>query len=104
MIEDESKGRDARYTEHRELIHSCLGLAGEAGEVVDLIKKSVSYGTPIYTGHLLEECGDTLHYLARILDYWGFTLEDAKKHNLDKLHKRFPNGYSNKDAIERNDK
>ena len=99
----ESMIRTANYVKERELIHAALGLAGEAGEVVDLIKKSVNYNTPLLEFDLLNECGDTLHYLTRILSLNGFTLQDAVDANLTKLSARFPTGYSNTAAIERKD-
>lgn len=103
MRPDEDLARDQRYLENRELIHACMGLSGESGELVDLIKKSVNYGKPLDTDKLLNEAGDVVHYLARILDAHGFTLEDAKAANLDKLEARFPQGYTDKAAIDRKD-
>ncbi len=106
MDPKEDAMRSSRYLEERELIHACLGLAGETGELIDLIKKSVNYGSPLSPldkGKLLNEAGDVIHYLARILSQNGFTLEDAKAANLAKLSKRYPNGYSNKAAITKRD-
>jgi NTP pyrophosphatase (non-canonical NTP hydrolase) len=103
MRPDEDLARDERYLDNRELIHACLGLSGETGELVDLVKKTVNYGKELDTAKLLNEAGDVIHYLARILDSFGFTLEDAKAANLNKLQSRFPHGYTDKAAIERKD-
>lgn len=103
MRPDEDLARDQRYLENRELIHACMGLSGETGELVDLVKKSVNYGKPLDIEKLLNEAGDVIHYLARILDSYDFTLEHAKAANLDKLAARFPQGYTDKAAIERKD-
>jgi NTP pyrophosphatase (non-canonical NTP hydrolase) len=103
MRPDEDMARDERYLANRELIHACMGLAGETGELVDLVKKSVNYGKPLDLDKLLNEAGDVIHYLARILDAHGLTLENAKAANLDKLAARFPQGYTDQAAIERKD-
>ena len=95
--------RSRRYVENRELIHAAMGLAGESGEVLDLIKKSVNYGSPLNDDKFLEECGDTVHYLARVLEQRGFTIADAQTANLKKLALRFPEGYSDTAAIDRKD-
>jgi NTP pyrophosphatase (non-canonical NTP hydrolase) len=82
-----------------EMIEAALGLAGEAGETVDIIKKHVFYRKDIVKNDLKLELGDTLHYLARLADIFGWTLEELMDANEDKLDARYPNGYSNKDAI-----
>jgi NTP pyrophosphatase (non-canonical NTP hydrolase) len=74
-----------------------LGLAGEAGEVVDLMKKVLCHNHPMdeqATAKLLSELGDTLWYLARIADRAGFRLEDVATVNIEKLKKRYPEGFS----------
>lgn len=103
LTPEEAGLRRQQYETHQELIHASMGLCGESGEVMDMIKKSVNYSRPLDKSQLLEECGDVLHYLARVLDLNGLSLEDAKAHNISKLQKRFPNGYSNHAAISRED-
>ena len=103
LSNEESDQRNQSYLENRELIHATMGLCGEAGEVMDLVKKSVNYSKPLDREKLLEECGDTLHYLARVLTEAGSSLEEAIEHNLKKLSKRFPQGYSHEAAINRQD-
>ena len=71
-----------------------LGLAGETGELVDLIKKELFHGkAPDRVGVLLE-AGDVLWYLIRTLRRYGWTLEEALAANIQKLAKRYPDGYS----------
>jgi len=86
------------------LVHAAMGIAGEAGEVADAVKKHWVYGKPLDTENVLEECGDILFYVAACLDLCGFTLDDAMTHNMEKLKKRYPEGYTDAAAIERADK
>lgn len=94
-----NKDRKERFKYNTELIHACLGLSGETGEVIDIIKKHVAYGKHIDIEQLKQELGDCLHYLARIIDIAGFDMAEIEKINIEKLNKRYPKGYTNKDAI-----
>lgn len=79
------------------LSHCALGLAGEAGEVADLVKKAQYTGAkPINPGQLLLELGDVLWYLTAIADQFGFTLEEVMEANIAKLELRHKErgGYS----------
>lgn len=76
------------------LFNGVLGLAGEAGECADLVKKYYYQDNrPII--HLLEdELGDVLWYVAETAAALGMTLEDIAQHNVDKLRRRYPEGFS----------
>lgn len=82
-----------------EQLEAALGLAGEVGEVVDLIKKNVFYGQQIDQRKLLNELGDALHYLTRLAHLNHFSMSVVMEANVEKLRKRFPTGYSNEAAI-----
>lgn len=71
-----------------------LGLAGEAGEVADIIKKHLAGAKQLDPIHLKEELGDVLWYIAEACDCFGFSLEEVAKGNIEKLAKRHPNGFS----------
>lgn len=87
------------------LAHMALLITSEAGELADAIKKHTIYGKSLDLENVLEEAGDILFSLVGILDSLGFTLEDAKTHNVKKLSARYPSGgYSDKAAVERADK
>jgi NTP pyrophosphatase (non-canonical NTP hydrolase) len=80
-----------------------LGLGGETGEVLDLVKKLHFHGGvdrkgPITPQRLLNECGDVLWYLTTFLNFYSFTLEDCMKENVRKLQARHPNGFTNETA------
>ena len=81
-----------------------MGISGEAGELVDAVKKHWVYGKPLDTENVLEECGDVLFYVAALLNECGFSLMDAMEYNEAKLAKRYPDGWSEQAAIERKDK
>jgi NTP pyrophosphatase (non-canonical NTP hydrolase) len=78
-----------------------LGLAGESGEVNDAIKKWLFAGHGLDAPHLLEEMGDVLWYMALICSAFGWTLDDAIKMNIEKLHKRYPNGFESERSVNR---
>lgn len=70
-----------------------LGLAGEGGEVADILKKHVFHGKALDTAHLFEEVGDVLWYLDRLCWLMGWTLEEVMQANVAKLRKRYPGGF-----------
>jgi NTP pyrophosphatase (non-canonical NTP hydrolase) len=72
---------------------SIMGLAGEAGEVVDLCKKHLYHDKPLDHSKLTLELGDALFYLTDIARQYGISLDDVMAANVDKLTKRFPQGH-----------
>lgn len=74
--------------------HVALGLAGEAGEVADLVKKSQYEGNRLDLEKLEEELGDVLWYLQCMCNYLGLTIEQLAKLNIQKLAARRPNDYT----------
>jgi NTP pyrophosphatase (non-canonical NTP hydrolase) len=80
-----------------------MGLSGESGEVVDLIKKEVHHGHPAHPLGVKEELGDLMHYVAGVATMYGLSLEGICEENIIKLKKRFPNGFNTQDSIKRVD-
>lgn len=78
-----------------------MGLAGETGEIVDLLKKHIHHGHELDREKVKAELGDVLHYVSGLTSMLGFTLEDVATANITKLQKRYPNGFSEKDSINR---
>lgn len=84
---------------------SGLGIAGEAGEVADMIKKE------IYHGHgpnpdpskMPKELGDVLWYVADLATSYGYTLEEVARMNVAKLQARYPAGFTTADSLARRD-
>lgn len=85
------------------LANYALGLAGESGECVDNIKKYVYHGHELSVEEIKKELGDVLHYVAGVATMVGLELEDIAAGNIDKLLKRFPNGFTVEDSINRID-
>lgn len=80
--------------EHVMISWNALGLAGEAGEVVDLIKKGIYHQQGIDRDKVKKELGDVLWYLSALCKQFDFTLEEVMETNIEKLKARFPDGYS----------
>lgn len=86
------------------LVHMALGVAGEAGELVDAIKRHAIYGKLLDIGNVIEELGDLEFYMSNIRQSLGLTRELILETNIAKLQKRYSNKYSNEAAIARADK
>ena len=93
-------------TEHQmSLLHSAVGISGEAGEVEDAIKKHVVYQKPLDVENVKEELGDLLFYMSNLMQSVGLSFKDVLQHNIDKLTIRYSSGkYSNEQAQQRADK
>lgn len=102
--EDQRAEREERFGKGASIIHAALGIAGEAGEVVDLVKKSYAYGRPLDAMKVCEELGDLLHYMTRLADQLGLGMNVIREQNVAKLKKRFGDTYSDEKAIARKDK
>ena len=76
------------------IVWNAIGLAGEAGEVVDNIKKAIFHQHGLNQTQLMKEIGDVMWYVAGLCTKLGFSLEDVMQQNIDKLIERYPNGYS----------
>ncbi len=87
------------------IIHAVMGISGEAGELLDAIKKHVVYKKPLDRINVIEELGDIEFYLEALRQGLDISREETLRTNINKLLKRYPSGnYSNLDAIERKDK
>ena len=80
---------------------SLFGLAGEVGELCDHYKKYMHQGHDIDYDHMAEEAGDVMWYLAEIADALGMPLEDIAQRNIEKLRKRYPEGFDPDRSINR---
>lgn len=91
--------------EQANLWHMATGVSGEAGELLDAIKKHVIYQKPLDVENVKEELGDMLFYMSNLMQSVGLSFEEVLQHNVDKLSVRYSSGsYSNKQAQERADK
>ena len=81
----------------KEISNWGLGIAGEAGDVASCIKKTYFHNND-QTDGIRQNLGDTMWYMAMICNFYGWKLEDIMAENIDKLKKRFPEGFTEKDA------
>ena len=87
------------------LIHMLMGICGEAGELLDDIKKSVIYQKPLDRENVIEELGDLEFYMEGLRQGCEITREETVAHNISKLGKRYASlSYSDQAAQARADK
>ncbi len=85
------------------LINSVMGLCGESGEAVDLVKKHLFHGHELDREALIKELGDVAWYLAEASAALGISLDEILERNIEKLRKRYPEGFSSEKSINRED-
>ena len=83
------------------LINSVMGLCGESGEAIDIVKKWMAHGHELDKEHLAKELGDIAWYLAETAWALDIPLEEILQGNIDKLKRRFPEGFSTERSISR---
>lgn len=83
------------------LINSVMGLCGESGEAIDIVKKWLMQGHELDKEHLIKELGDVAWYLAEAATALDVPLETILCGNLDKLQKRYPNGFDTQASVQR---
>lgn len=83
------------------LLHGLMGLNGESGEALDLLKKHMFQGHYLDKVHMAKELGDIAWYLAVSADAIGYTLEDIFEMNVAKLRDRYPNGFEVEKSVNR---
>lgn len=83
------------------LINGVMGLCGESGEAIDIVKKWLAQGHELDKEHLAKELGDIAWYLAETAYALGISLESILQGNIDKLRKRFPEGFDTARSVER---
>jgi NTP pyrophosphatase (non-canonical NTP hydrolase) len=83
------------------LLNCALGVCGESGEVADLIKKASFMGHPLEERILRGELGDLMWYIVLLCDTLGLSMEDVIADNVEKLRKRYPDGFSAERSINR---
>ena len=75
------------------LMNALMGLCGESGEAIDVMKKHLFQGHPLDRAKLMKELGDVAWYLAEAATGLGVPLSEILQGNLDKLHARYPQGF-----------
>ena len=75
------------------LINSVMGLCGESGEAIDIVKKWLAQGHELDKAKLAKELGDIAWYLAEAATALDMPLGDILQGNIDKLKARYPEGF-----------
>ena len=83
------------------LINSVMGLCGESGEAIDIVKKWLAQGHELDKQKLAKELGDIAWYLAETATALDLDLEDIFQANIEKLKKRYPQGFDSERSIYR---
>ena len=83
------------------LLNGVMGLCGEAGECIDLVKKHLHQGHPLDSEKLAKELGDVAWYLAETAWALDLPLESILRGNLEKLKKRYPQGFDSEKSMNR---
>lgn len=84
-------------SKEKEILTWGLGITGEAGDVASCIKKTFAHDNDQRAG-IKENIGDTLWYVAMICNFFGWNMDGVLQENVEKLKKRYPNGFTLEDA------
>ena len=98
----------ARFTKRHSgddgLMHCAVGIAGEAGELLDAIKKTWVYGKSLDRANVIEELGDIEFYAEALRTLLDIDRDEVIAANVAKLEKRYPTKYTDELALARLDK
>lgn len=83
------------YGNEQVLTNCALGLAGETGQVVDLVKNYTFRGKNLDRQELIHEMGDVLWYLSQVAEWANIPFGEVAQSNIKELNKRYPHGYEN---------
>ena len=83
------------------ILNGVLGLGGESGECLDIVKKHLFQGHELDTEHLAKELGDVAWYLAVSAFAIGMDLESILRMNVEKLRDRYPDGFEVERSVSR---
>ena len=83
------------------LINGVMGLCGESGEAIDIVKKWLAQGHELDREHLAKELGDIAWYLAETATALDLSLSDIFEANIEKLKKRYPQGFETEKSVNR---
>ena len=83
------------------LINGVMGLCGESGEAIDIVKKWLAQGHELDKEKLAKELGDVAWYLAETAWALDIPLEEILQANIDKLKKRYPQGFDSNRSVHR---
>lgn len=85
------------------LINGVMGLCGESGEAIDMVKKHLHQGHELDKENLIKELGDIAWYLAETAYALDVDLDEVLEQNIAKLKARYPEGFDTEKSIHRTD-
>ena len=86
------------------LVNGVMGLNGESGECIDIVKKAEFQGHNLDTDKLIDELGDVLWYIAEICTALNVDMSEIARRNIEKLKQRYPDGFEEERSINRDDR
>ena len=97
------KTANKELSSYDQLRNAVYGLNGESGEVIDILKKHEFQGHELNVPKLVDELGDVAWYLALACTAMGITMNDVFQRNIDRLRKRYPEGFDAHESLHRED-
>lgn len=91
----------ARLSKHARVFHGMVGIVTEGGELMDHFKRVTIYGKELDVVNIKEELGDVMWYVGVLMDELGISFKDILECNRFKLEKRFPNAFTEHNALNR---
>ena len=95
------KTLNPELSERDVLINGVMGLCGESGEAIDIVKKWLAQGHELDKEKLKKELGDICWYLAETATALGYDLEEIMAANIEKLGNRYPEGFDINRSVNR---
>ena len=83
------------------LVNGVMGLNGESGEVIDVVKKHMFQGHDLDVDKIKKELGDVMWYVAEVCESLDLKMDEVMECNIAKLANRFKNGFTKEDSINR---
>jgi NTP pyrophosphatase (non-canonical NTP hydrolase) len=83
-------------------LHMVIGISTEAGELLDAYKKHFAYGKDLDIVNVGEEIADIMWYISNLCRIKGIDLEVVMQRNIDKLKERYPEKFTQENALNRN--
>lgn len=102
-LRTESVAPNLNNNQYSRILQGLMGLNGEAGECIDILKKVLFQGHDLDKERLAGELGDVAWYLAVSADAIGYDLETIFKKNIEKLNKRYPDGFDAEKSVHRSE-
>lgn len=93
--------KNPELSDIQQLQNGLMGLNGEAGEAIDILKKHLFQGHELDKEHIAKELGDCLWYISLAADALDYKLSDIMTANIEKLEARYPEGFDSELSVNR---